>query len=145
MKTKFSVFLALFLMFAISGTGKADTVYANLGPLSLPIPWENMNAVYLYNLTAHESQIGGEMVLAEFKIGTYKNAPINLDATGGGVINANSNNVGSAFVGFHLSLPNPTAQFMGLSAMQPGLFGGYSINFHRWEWGLKAAFSIFRG
>ena len=140
---KLPVFLALFLVFGARQAFAASTVYWTQGILSLPIPWENINAVYLYNETAHVSQVGGEAVLAQVKIGSYKNSPIDLNFTAGAVIDANSSNIGTAFVGTDLWLPNPAAPFTTLSSIQPGIFGGYSINSHEWQWGLKAAFNIF--
>lgn len=123
----------------------ASTVYANLGPLSLPVPWDNMNAVYLYNATDHMSEVGGELVLAQLKAGSFNGNPIDIDFTGGGVLDPTGNNVGTGFVGMNLWIPNPIPAIAVLSAIQPGVFGGYAINEHRWILGIKAAIPIFKG
>ena len=121
-----------------------DTVHLNIGPLSLLLPWDNMNAVYLYNVTDKISEVGGEMVFAQLKAGSYQNNPIDIDFTGGGVLDPTDNNVGTAFAGMNLWLPNPIPAVALLSQIQPGLFGGYEITPHRWVFGLKAAIPIWK-
>lgn len=123
----------------------ASNVYATIGPLSLTIPWQNMNAVYLYNETAKISQVGGEVVLAQLKIGSYQNNPVDLNLTAGGVVDPASSNVGTGFAGINIWLPNPLPQFAVLNTVQPGLFAGYAITPHQWQFGLKAAINIFKG
>jgi hypothetical protein len=126
------------------GMAHAATVYANLGPLSLPVPWESMNAVYLYNETDKVSEVGGEVVLAQLKAGSYQGNPIDIDFTGGGVLDPSGNNVGTAYGGINLWLPNPIPVISVLSTIQPGLFGGYEVSQHKWVFGLKAAIPIFK-
>lgn len=130
---------------ARAATAAPTTVYANIGPLSLVVPWDDMNAVYLYNVTEKENQVGGEMTFLQVKAGSYKGNPFDIDLTAGGVLDPTGKNVGTGFAGLNLALPNPLPQFTTLSAIQPGLFGGYDIGNHRWEFGLKASVNIFNG
>lgn len=141
---KLLVLFAVLVLGPLRPAAAESYAYANLGPLSLPVPWDNMNVVYLYNETERISQVGGEMVFAELKAGSYKNNPVELQMTAGGVLNPSGNNVGTAFAGLNLWLPNPIPQFVALSAIQPGLFGGYDINQHKWVFGLKAAINVFK-
>lgn len=122
----------------------ASTVYANIGPLSLPIPWENMNAVYLYNMTDKVNEVGGEMTFAQLKVGSYNNNPFGIDLTAGGVLDPSGSNVGTGFAGLNVWIPNPIPQLSLLSSIQPGVFGGYEISEHKWVLGLKAAIPLFR-
>lgn len=149
MKTRvfplFIVIGAVIATFCLAMDAHATTVYANLGPLSLPIPWDNMNAVYMFDETNKISEVGGELVFAQLKAGSYKNNPIDIDFTAGGVLDPSGNNVGTAFAGANLWLPNPIPAVTILSQIQPGLFGGYAISEHRWVFGLKAAIPIFKG
>ena len=128
-----------------AATAAPTTVYANIGPLSLPVPWDMMNAVYLYDVPQHLSEVGGEMVFAQLKVGSYKNNPVELNLTGGGVLVPNSNAVGTGFGGMDLILPNIIPAIAQLNVIQPGLFGGYAINSHMWVFGIKAAVNIFNG
>lgn len=141
------LFIIVVAVMAIIGVGvsHADaTVYGHLGPLSLPIPWQNMNAVYLYNETDKSNEVGGEMVFAQLKAGTFQGNPIDIDFTAGGVLDPSRSNVGTAFAGMNLWLPNPIPAISLLSAVQPGLFGGYEVSEHKWVFGLKAAIPVFK-
>jgi hypothetical protein len=133
------------LCHAVAVTANTTTMYAQLGPLSLPVPWDMMNAVYLYDVPQHLSEVGGEMVFAQLKIGSYKSNPVELNLTGGGVIVPNSTAIGTGFAGMDLILPNIIPMFSQLDVIQPGLFGGYAINHHMWVFGLKAAINVFNG
>ena len=71
MKLRLPLFILVIVGMAIiacltsaHATVAPSTVYANLGPLSLPIPWQNTNLVYLYNVTEKVNEVGGEMVFA---------------------------------------------------------------------------------
>jgi len=139
------ILLAAFLVAAYSLKVHATaTVYAQLGPLSMPVPWEAANAVYLYNETDKVSEVGGEVVLMQLKAGSFQGNPVDLDFTAGGVLDPTNNNVGTAFVGTNIWLPNPLPNFVLLNTIQPGLFGGYAIADHKWVFGLKAAIPIFK-
>jgi hypothetical protein len=122
----------------------AQTAYANLGPLSLPVPWNNMNAVYLYNVTDHINEVGGEMVFATLKAGSYQNNPVDIDFTAGGVLDPTGNNVGTGYAGLNINIPNPIPAVTIISQIQPGVFGGYAISEHKWVVGIKAAIPIFK-
>jgi len=122
----------------------AQTVYGHLGPLVLPIPWQNMNAVYLYNETDKVSEVGGEMTFAQLKIGSFQGNPFGIDVTAGGVLDPSGSNVGTGFAGLNVWIPNPIPQIGLLSTIQPGVFGGYEISEHKWVLGLKAAIPIFK-
>lgn len=133
------------LVGACSKPAHAQTVYANLGPLSLPIPWQNMNAVYLYSVTDKINEVGGEMVFATLKAGSYQNNPVDIDFTAGGVLDPTGNNVGTGYAGININIPNPIPAIAILSQIQPGVFGGYAISEHKWIVGVKAAIPIFKG
>ena len=124
---------------------QAQTIYANLGPLSLPIPWDNVNVVYLRNVTTSQNLVGGEMVFAVIKAGSYQNNPLDIDLTAGGVVDPTGNNLGTAFAGVNLDLPSTLPYIGSIGAFKPGLFGGYAINQHQWQFGIKAAVNIFNG
>jgi hypothetical protein len=122
-----------------------STVYAQIGPLSLPIPWQNTSLVYLYSITEKANLVGGEMTFATMKIGSYQGNPIDLDLTAGGVVNPAGNNLGTAFAGLDLGIPNPIPAIAAFQGINPGLFAGYDVNQHLWELGVKASLNIFRG
>jgi hypothetical protein len=143
MKIKlFPLWIAFVLGIALLGLGTsnafADTVYLKWGPLNFTVPWDNMNATYIWNFQAKQSQVGGEMVFMNTQIASIHSNPVNLNLTGGGEINANSQNVGSGFAGLNLNSPS-----WAIGQFQPGVAGGYQINGHFWWFGLKSAFPIF--
>lgn len=142
---KYLMLLAVLLLWPLK-PAQANTVYANLGPLSLPVPWDNINAVYLYNVTEKQNEVGGEAVFAQIKIGTVNNNPVDINLTAGGVLNPGGSTVGTGFAGFNLMLPvSASPALTWLAPIQPGLFGGFDINKHLWIFGLKAAIPIFQG
>jgi hypothetical protein len=130
---------------AHAATAAPSTVYATIGPITLPVPWDLMNAVYLYNVTAKKNQVGGEMTFAQVKAGSYKGNAVDIDLTAGGVLVPETNAVGTGFAGLSLAIPNPLPALSTLGGIQPGIFGGYAINQHQWQFGIKAAFNIFNG
>ena len=149
MKMRFPWFLPLvagMLLFGLLMPVHAASVGLPLGPLTLTIPWDNVNAVYLYNVTEKINEVGGEAVFAKIKIGTLNNNPMDIDLTAGGVLNPTGSTVGTGFAGFNFMLPVSNSPLLTwVAPIQPGLFGGYDIHNHLWIFGLKAAIPIFQG
>lgn len=107
-------------------------VYYHFGSLNLTVPWDHVNAVYLYDLNAKRNLVGGEAVVATL----WK-----LEATAGAVTSIDGH--GAPYVGGNLWFPNPTPQLAIFNTIQPGVFGGYDWNRGAAIWGFKAAVALF--
>ena len=146
---KKSLVLTLGLMFLplrpaaadIVGTGPAPViiptvvpspVYFHIGALNLTVPWDEVNAVYLYDLKGKRNLIGGEAVVATL----WK-----IQGTVGGVTSLDG--VGAPFVGGNLWFANPLPQIAILNQIKPGIFGGYDWNKQAAMFGFKASIPIF--
>lgn len=114
---------------AISGT---SSIYYHIGALNLTIPWDNVNAVYMYDLNAKRNLVGGEAGIASLWI---------IQATVGAVTSIDGN--GAPYVGGNIWLPNPIPQLAILNYIKPGVFGGYDWNRGASIFGFKAAIPIF--
>lgn len=110
----------------------AQPVYYHIGPLNLTVPWDEVNAVYLFDIPTRTSLMGGEAVIAQLW---------NLQGTAGAVISDTGE--GSPFVGGNLWFPNPLPQVALLSQIKPGIFAGWDINRNSVVWGAKASMNIF--
>lgn len=107
-------------------------VYYHIGPLNLTVPWESVNAVYLYDVQGQRNLVGGEAVVATlWKFQGTLGAVTSLEGRG------------APYVGGNLWLPNPIPQLAILNTVQPGIFGGYDWNRGAAMFGFKAAVSIF--
>lgn len=109
-----------------------EDVYANLGPIKLTIPWQNVSATYLYDAINKESLVGGETGFLRVW---------NIQGTLGAVTTLEGR--GNPFVGANLELPNPMPSLAFLGDIKPGVFGGYSWNRGAAIFGVKASKSIF--
>lgn len=107
-------------------------VYFHLGALNLTVPWDHINAVYLYDLNAQRNLVGGEAVVASLW---------RLQGTVGAVTSLEGR--GAPYLGGNLWLPNPVPAIALLSQIQPGIFGGWDWSRGAPIWGFKAAISIF--
>jgi hypothetical protein len=145
MRTKFPVFLALFLLVGsafgadVVGPGpyesplpKESSVYAHVGPLNLVLPWNDLAAVYLFDINSKTNLVGGEAVVASIW---------RVQATVGAVMDLDGN--GNPFIGGNLWLPNPVPAIAFLNDIKPGIFGGFDWRRGESMFGFKAAIPIF--
>lgn len=109
-----------------------NDVYFHVGPLNLNVPWNNVNAVYLYDLAEHQNMLGGEAVVASLW---------RIQATAGAVTTLDGR--GAPYVGGNLWFPNPIPQIALLDQIKPGIFGGWDWNRRGPIYGFKAAIAIF--
>jgi len=130
---KFPVFLALILLLGISGICKADGgILWSFGKLNVLVPFNEVNAVYLYDFVLKRNMVGAETPL----MSAWK-----LQMTAGGVTSIDGN--AAPFLGVNLDLPNPAPNFASLAQIKPGLFGGRDWQSSGWIAGIKASVSIF--
>lgn len=108
------------------------SIFFSVGKLDLLVPFSEVNVVYLYDIVGQRNMVGGETPLIQ----AWK-----LQGTVGAITSLDG--MGSPFLGAHLALPNPLPNFVFLSTLKPGLFGGRDFNAGTWIGGLKVAASIF--
>lgn len=107
-------------------------IYYHIGALNLTVPWDHINAVYLYDLVGKRNLMGGESVVATLW---------HVEATVGAVTGLDGH--GAPYVGGNLWFSNPIPQLAILNEIQPGVFGGYDWNRGAAVLGLKAAIPLF--
>lgn len=120
------------LLLGCVSVARSDSLNPNFGPLTLHLPFQNVNATYLYDLIGRQSLVGAETPLATI----WK-----IDVTAGAVTSISGE--GTPFVGFNLDIPNPAPQYTALAAIHPGVFGGRDFRTNDWMGGLKASINIF--
>ena len=111
---------------------ESSSIYYHIGPLNLTVPWDEVNAVYLFDLNAKRNLVGGEAVVATL----WK-----LQATMGAVTSLDGK--GAPFVGGNMWFPNPIPQLAILDQVKPGIFGGYDWVRGASMFGFKAAVALF--
>lgn len=107
-------------------------VYYHIGALNLTVPWDTVNAVYMYDLEGKRNLAGGEAVIATLW---------HLQGTVGAVTSLDGH--GAPYVGGNLWLPNPLPALAILNTVQPGVFCGYDWNKEAVMFGFKAAINVF--
>lgn len=107
-------------------------IYFHIGPLNLNVPWDNVNAVYLYDLKGQRNLVGGEAVVASLW---------RVQATVGGITSLDGH--GAPFFGGNLWFSNPIPQIAILNQIKPGIFGGWDWQRGAAMFGFKAAIPIF--
>lgn len=112
--------------------GHTDT-YFHVGALNLVVPWDNVNAVYLYDFQGQRNLVGGEAVVASIW---------RIQATVGGVTSLDGH--GAPFVGGNLWFTNPIPSIAILSEIKPGVFGGWDWTRGQAIFGFKAAIPLFQ-
>lgn len=117
----------------ISTTGEGMGTELHIGKLSLNIPFNELDATYLYDFVSERNLVGGETPIAKLW---------NLQGTIGAVTSLEGK--GSPFVGGKIVLPNPAPNLAFLGQIQPGIFGGYDWNRGSAIAGIKADLPIFQ-
>lgn len=124
--------LAISILF-VGSVVKADSnILFKLGTVNVLLPFADVSATYLFDGVAKQSLVGAETPLVQWH---------KLQLTGGAVSSVQGE--GTPFVGINLIIDNPARNFVPLTGLNLGIFGGRNFNQNEWMAGVKAAVSIF--
>jgi hypothetical protein len=92
-------------------------IEVSFGDLTLKLPFQTVNAAALWDFVHKQGEAG---LLTPF--GTYKHLVFN-----GGAITSISGH-GAPLLDIDYLIANPTENFMPISSLSPGIYGGYDFN-----------------
>jgi|SRR6185436_10094153 len=125
--------LAVSVMFLPLIAKADDKILFSLGKVNVLLPFADVNAVYLFDGVAKQSLVGGETPLIQWH---------KLQFTGGAITSLDGS--GSPFVGVNLVVDNPIPNYIALSGLNLGIFGGRNFNENEYMAGVKASVNIFQ-
>lgn len=127
------IIIAAFINLLPSLAKAADpNIFFSLGKLNLYVPFTEIKVTSLYDFVGQSGLVGAETPI----FGVWK-----LQFTAGAITSLDGE--GSPFVGANLELQNPLSNFVPITDLKPGVFGGRDFNKNSWIYGIKVAKSIF--
>lgn len=127
------LFVALFLgmVGSVKAVEESDILF-KLGSVNVLLPFSDVSATYLFDGVAKQSLVGAETPLIQWH---------KVQITGGAVTSIDGE--GSPFLGANLLIDNPASNYIPLSGIKLGAFGGRNFANNEWMAGIKAGISIF--
>ena len=127
--------LLILMAFCLSfGVARADVLNVTVGPLSLQIPFQNLNVVYLFDALHANQGSNAQLVGAETTILTLKK----INGTFGGVTSVTGQ--ATPYIGFDTVI---SPEFLSVAPVDVGVWGGRDFTQSEWRAGLKASINIF--